>query len=116
MSGTAVAVGFDSDDLASVMAGDAVFRLSRARFEPGESITPDGDAAIVLAQVESGSMEQLTVGPGGEISSEWPAGSGRSMDPSPPEGLTYTWTALGEEPLELLMLSVTPVASQEAAE
>jgi hypothetical protein len=38
------------------------------------------------------------------------------MDPSPPDRLTYTWTGVGEEPLELLMLSVTPVAPQEAAE
>ena len=47
-------------------AGDAVHRLSRARFEPGESTTPDEDAALVLAQVESGVLGQSAGGRGGE--------------------------------------------------
>jgi len=115
-SGAAVAVATDPDDLARVMAGDTVFRLSRGRFEPGEPITPDEDAVIVLAQAESGVVNQLTVGPGGQANYKWLTGMGLSLDTSPREGLTYTWTAVGEEPLELLILSVTPVASQEPVE
>jgi hypothetical protein len=109
MSGMAVASSSGPVALERVMAGDTVFRLSRATYAPGSAITPDEGAATTLTRVESGTVEQTSVGPGGEFTTEYSAGAGMLM--SVPEGVERTWMAVGDDPAVLLMLGVIPQAA-----
>ena len=114
MSGMAVTSSNEPAALERVMAGDTVFRLSRTTYAPGTAIVPDEGAAMTLAQVESGTVEQATVGPGGEFTMRYGAGAGLPM--SVPEGVERTWMALGDDPAVLLELSVIPQAAVPAHE
>lgn len=106
MSGTAVASGSEPAALERVLAGDTIFRLSRATYAPGSVITPDEGAAMAIARVETGTVQQLTIGPGGEFTMGFGPGAGLLM--SVPEGLERTWMTDSDDPAVLLMLSVIP--------
>lgn len=114
MSGMAVTSGNEPVALERVMAGDTVFRLSRTIYAPGAAILPDERAVMTLAKVESGTVEQATVGPGGEFTMRYPAGAGLAM--TVPEGVERTWMVLGDDPVVLLELSVIPQAAVPASE
>jgi hypothetical protein len=114
MSGMAVATDSEPAALERLMAGDTTFRLSRVAYAPASVIVPDEGAAMALAEVESGAVEQLTVGPGGESTTAY--GPGAHLLMTVPEGLDRTWMVNSDDPAVLLLLSVIPEATLPSTE
>jgi len=92
-------------------AADAVlFRLTRYGGEPGAAIEwSDPAPAMTMYLMESGAVERMISGPGGEFISVWRSGSKGSRPTA--DDVEQTLTAVGDEPASFLELVAIPRSS-----
>ena len=100
-----MAATFDPVARETLDGADVLFRLTRFTAEPG-SLIPTTDGAVGLYFVETGNLEQVASGPGGEISSEWPAGKNGFLYRA--EGLEHTLSVIGDTTATVLELAAIP--------
>lgn len=93
-------------------ADEALFRLTRHRVDAGsliDSVESTTVPATTIYLMESGALEQIVSGPGGEFGSVWRPRTQYSFQAA--ENLEQTLTAAGDEPTSFLELVAIPRAS-----
>ena len=90
-------------------ADEALFRLTHHRADPGTTIESPVAPATTIYMIESGALEQITSGSGGEYRTVWRTGGKYSFQAA--EGVEQTLTVAGDEPASFLELVAMPRGS-----
>jgi hypothetical protein len=85
---------------------DVVFRLTRTTGQPGAIVPIVAAPAIGLYFVAEGELEQVSSGPGGEITSKWPAGKNGLVPRT--EGVEQTLHVVGDQAATVLEFAAIP--------
>ena len=100
---------FDPATIEAMAGADVLFRLSRIIGEPGAELPTIAPPGFGLYFVESGDLEQVSVGPDREFVFEWP--TGRNAVLSVTEGVEKTVRVAGDEAGTLLEFAAIPQPS-----
>jgi hypothetical protein len=100
---------FDPATIEAMAGTDVLFRLSRIIGGPGAELPTIAPPGFGLYFVESGDLEQVSVGPEREIVIDWP--TGRNALLSATEGVEKTVRVAGDEAATLLEFAAIPQPS-----
>lgn len=92
-------------------ADEVLFRFRSNRGDPGATITSFAAGATSVYRIESGRVEWMVRGPGGEFSRVWRAGAMGSV--SAADGVEQTLTVVGDEVASFLEMTAFPGPSVE---